>query len=393
MMNSLKTLFLFELLLIWMVGPLSPALGVGESGPTPPAQPDSGPGGREYPHQDVRKSVYGEGDLEYWLFEPADPVPRSSPVVIFLHGWSGMNPAHYGGWIDHLARRGNIVIFPRYQASLRTPVKDFTPHAVQALQSAFAELKKSDHVQPELDKVAVVGHSMGGELTPNVAALAKESGLPVPKALMTVEPGKTWTLSEMIRVHLEDLTKIDPSTLLLAVAGEDDNIARDIDAKKIFKGTPQIPPANKNYIVVRSDDHGKPPLKASHFSPASIDQAYDSGEKPSSMRSGGGEGPDSPPKGKLREKLKERIKNRMAEQGSKEYGEMPDLTSEDLARFSINALDFYGYWKLFDGLTDAAFYGKNREFAFGNTPQQRFMGTWSDGVPVKELKVMTGPFK
>jgi hypothetical protein len=57
----------------------------------------------------------------------------------------------------------------------------------------------------------------------------------------------------------------------------------------------------------------------------------------------------------------------------------------------INALDYYGTWKLFDALTDAAFNGKNREYALGNTPQQRFMGVWSDGVPVKELKVTNKP--
>ncbi len=57
----------------------------------------------------------------------------------------------------------------------------------------------------------------------------------------------------------------------------------------------------------------------------------------------------------------------------------------------INALDFYGTWKLLDALTDAAFNGKNREYALGNTPQQRFMGLWSDGVPVKELKVTDTP--
>jgi hypothetical protein len=51
----------------------------------------------------------------------------------------------------------------------------------------------------------------------------------------------------------------------------------------------------------------------------------------------------------------------------------------------------YGLWKLFDGLSDAAFFGKNREYALGNTPQQRFMGKWSDGVPVKELVVTDKP--
>ena len=56
-----------------------------------------------------------------------------------------------------------------------------------------------------------------------------------------------------------------------------------------------------------------------------------------------------------------------------------------------DALDFYGFWKLIDALTDAAFYGKNREYALGNTPQQRYMGDWSDGRPVKELVILDCP--
>jgi hypothetical protein len=54
-------------------------------------------------------------------------------------------------------------------------------------------------------------------------------------------------------------------------------------------------------------------------------------------------------------------------------------------------MHYYGYWKLLDALTDAAFYQKNREYAFGNTPEQRFMGRWSDGVAVKQPKVITDP--
>ena len=70
-------------------------------------------------------------------------------------------------------------------------------------------------------------------------------------------------------------------------------------------------------------------------------------------------------------------------------------TSEELQPASVDpnmvmadTLDYYGYWKLFDGLYGAAFYGVNREFALGNTPQQRFMGKWSDGTPVKELEIL-----
>ena len=38
-----------------------------------------------------------------------------------------------------------------------------------------------------------------------------------------------------------------------------------------------------------------------------------------------------------------------------------------------------------------AFDGEWCEYALGNTPEQRFMGTWSDGVPVAEPLVTDDP--
>ena len=139
--------------------------------------------------------------------------------------------------------------------------------------------------------------------------------------------------SDLIYFPKADWAKIPASTLLLTVVGEDDRIARDEFAKLIFRGTPQIPAENKNYIFVRTDRHGAPALVADHRAPVAT----------------------------------------------------------SLWQRTVNALDYCGYWRLFDALTDAAFYGKNREFALGNTPQQRFMGQWSDGVPVKELTVTDRP--
>lgn len=42
-------------------------------GPTPPSQPASGPGGKQYVHTDVTKNRYGKGGQEYWIFEPEAP--------------------------------------------------------------------------------------------------------------------------------------------------------------------------------------------------------------------------------------------------------------------------------------------------------------------------------
>jgi acetyl esterase/lipase len=105
---------------------------------TPPTQPASGPGGKQYSHSAVNKNRYGKGGQEYWIFEPDAPKPAAAaPVVVFLHGWGGMNPLYYGAWIDHLVKRGNIVIYPRYQASLLTQINEFTPNTLFAIQDAL----------------------------------------------------------------------------------------------------------------------------------------------------------------------------------------------------------------------------------------------------------------
>jgi pimeloyl-ACP methyl ester carboxylesterase len=328
---------------------------------TPPTQPETGPGGKQSPHASVTKNRYGKGGQEYWIFEPDSPKPRSAPVILFLHGWGGMNPLYYGAWLDHLVKRGNIVIYPRYQQNLLTAISDFTPNTMHAIKDAIDRLKtEPGHVTPDLSRFATVGHSLGGVLAANVAALASESGLPRVSAVMSVEPGIT---EAPINVPLADLKKLPPETLLLAVAGDQDTLVRDYDAKRIYYESTRVSAANKDFITLVSDAHGRPALQASHRAPTAHDKAYDNGE-------GVGGGPSENAK----------------------VGDGPQNSRRSrLDTMMVNALDFYGTWKLFDGLCDAAFYNKNREYALGNTAQQRFMGVWSDGVPVKELKVTDKP--
>jgi hypothetical protein len=191
--------------------------------------------------------------------------------------------------------------------------------------------------------------------------MASESGLPRVSAVMAVEPGIT---DAPINVPLADLNKLPAETLLLAVAGDQDTLVRDYDAKRIYYESTRVPEKNKDFIMLVSDAHGRPALQASHRAPTAHDKSYDNGE-------GVGGGPAE-------------TTNRV--------GDGPQSSRRSrLDTMMVNALDFYGTWKLFDALCDAAFYSKNREYALGNTPQQRFMGVWSDGVPVKELKVTDKP--
>src|SRR5262249_36912618 len=95
--------------------------------PSQPSQPATGPGGAEVAYDGIRAQHYGpqpDGAAEptgYWLFEPvgphAGPAAGPLPLVLFLHGFDVTDPEIYHAWIDHLVRRGAIVIFPDYQTA------------------------------------------------------------------------------------------------------------------------------------------------------------------------------------------------------------------------------------------------------------------------------------
>jgi len=349
--------------------------------PAQPGQQPSGPGGKYAPYAAVTAQSRGLGPQAYWLFEPANPTPKQAPLIVFNHGWGAMDPRVYKAWIDHIVERGNIVVYPLYQDSLRTPVKDFTPNAVAAVLDAIRTLQSEPgHVKPQLEKFALVGHSMGGPISANMAALWKTKGLPVPRALMCVEPGKTWGKPEWATIELADLSQIPAATLLLTVAGDRDRLVRDIDAKRIFNESKQVPPKNKNYITLVSDDHGQPALRADHMA-AIAWAAMPEAARPKPDETVG------PLREMIRERIAARLRQRIEERRDSDDG-VPQLAH---ANRTLDALDYYGLWKLFDGLTDAAFYGRDRVYALGNTPAQRFMGIWSDGVPVKEMRVTDHP--
>jgi acetyl esterase/lipase len=315
-------------------------------GLTAPGQPASGPGGSQYPHQAVRTTRLGQGAEAFFLYEPSNPTPASAPVIAFLHGYGGINPRVYGGWIEHLVRRGNIVVFPIYQTTLINSAA-YSASAVAVMQDAYGVLDGSDHVAADQDLFALVGHSLGATVAANIAGRALGAGLPAPRAIMLANGGDADSVIQSVPSVLDqDLAGIPGDVLMLAVVGNDDLLVNEDDALRIFNRAQQVPVANKEIVKLFSDVRGEPPLVAGHNAPLAFDAAFDSGE--SLLAS----------------------------------GEPNDLTAP------ANAMDFYGYWKFLDGLTDAAFHGINREFAMGGTQQQLFMGTWSDGMPVRPAQVV-----
>jgi acetyl esterase/lipase len=332
--------------------------------PTPPEQAVSGPGSSAYAHASLTTSRFGSGADEVHVFEPAEPTPERAPVVVFCHGWTATDPAIYGAWITHIVRRGYTVVYPRYQRDFRTPPADFTRHALTGTRHALEQLRAPGHVPPDDRGLAFVGHSMGGLVAANLAALAAQGALPPPLALMSVAPGKTWPEASRIAFPLQDLSVLPANLLLLAVAGDDDDFVRDIDARKVYRGAVNVAAENKSYVRMFSDDHGEPALRADHRAPSSPGgMIIRTDSRPFGADRAGGAG------------------------GARSGRTSADDEDGGRGEWVTNALDYYGTWKLFDGLADAVFRGVHREYALGNTPQQRYMGEWSDRVPVRELMV------
>ena len=88
-------------------------------------------------------------------------------------------------------RSGQIVIFPRYQADRLTPPADFLANALSAVRDALDVLETSPvHIRPDRRRFALIGHSAGGNLAAQMAAVAAENGLPLPRAVVAVMPGR-----------------------------------------------------------------------------------------------------------------------------------------------------------------------------------------------------------
>ena len=325
---------LYQLLFSLMI-----TLNVADQPVTQPKQPLEGPGSKIYLHQEVVIHDLASTPDGYWIYEPASPTPISANVIVFTHGYGAMNPMIYGKWIKHMVKKGNIVIFPRYQRNLISPSPSyFTPNVATAIKNALEELKTGNHVRPITDHLTLVGHSYGGAISADLAVHYEEYEIPKPKAVMLCSPGT----GPFKASHLDSYEKMPADINLLVLVSNDDYVVGDVLGAHIFATATNTP--NRNFIRQYADHHGIPAITAGHNQSYSLDVELDSGNR--------------------------------------------NFTSRRAAKISkIDAMDYYGYWKLLDALTAFTRTGMNKRFAFGNTPEQRNLGEWSDGKKVRELEV------
>jgi pimeloyl-ACP methyl ester carboxylesterase len=306
-----------------------------------PAQPATGYGGLASTYSSIVTFNCDDGATGYMLFTPASPHAATLPLVVFDHGFGEWNPLRYGRWIEHMVKRGNIVIFPRYQKDeYVTPSTSFTPNAVTGILRAIDTIQHHPTwTQPDLSKVFYVGHSYGGLISANLATKYASYAIPKPKGILMACPG----YGSYPGGQLSSYAGMDSSIFVLDIFERNDNVVDSTFALQVFNQTTAVPYAHKNLVIHFADSTGTPHITSTHGESSCIDSTLDNGDRGIVMS-----------------------------QASYAY---------------TDATDFYCYWKLFDALEDCALNGNGCTTAFGDTYAQEYMGLWSNGVPVRPLDV------
>ena len=82
----------------------------------------------------------------------------------------------------------------------------------------------------------VAGHSAGGALAADYAAIARTARLPVPVAVFSAYPGRTLR-GISVGIPEIDPAQIPPSTQVVALAGSDDRVVGSQVARRIAQET------------------------------------------------------------------------------------------------------------------------------------------------------------
>lgn len=290
-----------------------------------------------YPYGQVSKTLIGSGASSYWVFQPQGAT-AAAPVVIFLHGWMALDPYFYGGWIDHLVRSGNIVVYPVFQASRNDTPEAMEQYALESIRQAVSTLNADSSFRPDWNRLSIVGHSFGGGLSTLVAANAQRYGLPTAKLVVAIAPG--WRGGNL---PTETLGQIPASTYLLIVDGVNDEFRSNRQGAAIYAATPQIPTDRKEIIVLGAGSNAQ----VNHSSPLAPLESY----RNSNLSSGQ----------VLRQRIATSLFNLAARQ-------QPG---------TIDFIDSNGYWRILDAANQAIANGE----PVLPTVSQRFGQSSGGGTP------------
>ena len=181
---------------------------------------------------------------------------------------------------------------------------------------------------------------MAGSLPPIWGSIGEKHQIPKPAAILLAQPGS----GPFKGARLPNYAGLSSDLNLLVIVGEDDYVVGTEFGRLVFETA--VNTLNRNFIVQRRDttDHHRW-LLATHSEPYAYDLDFDTG-----------------------------VRNYTAQRV--------------LLTARLNEVDFNCYWKLGDALIAYTRNGRYGSVAFGNTPEQRFLGLWPDGRPIRALDVL-----
>ena len=292
----------------------------------------------------------------YYILEPRKCENINRNLVIFVPGWPVMITDIYYFWLEHLVKRGNVVLFAPYLPFRNS--QRYTDIVYSITIDAFDTLKRK---KVNFNNIAVPGHSSGGAIAMNIASRLSNNDLyPPVKVIMPVEPGNGSYIRDNHLIplatgfNLEDLNNLNENTLLLIIHGSSSSDEFLTNALNIYDSTINIPSENKNILMFNTTKNGNYELRANHFLPTSW-----------GFIPGIGIGSETLPF----------------------IFSFIDFFDLSFNLFHVDILD-YKLWYLFDALMDAAFYNRRREDALGGTDRQTFIGYWPDGSEIDRLTLI-----
>lgn len=305
-------------------------------------------------HSGVQVFSVGEGPARAYVFMPDASGLHGLPLVLFQHGWLGMNPKNFGGLIDLVVRRGAVLIYPVYQDGDQTAPQAVTRLAAQAAANALAETEKRYPRLIDRSRTLYWGFSMGSSISLNIALQPASFGLPAPRALLLLAPGDAHHVAKGERAQsiIGPVERLPADLPVVIATGAADTGIGVPTGRALAERLCHLPASRRNLILFPSDSDGERRITAGHGSPGAPDSRYDF--------------PDS----------RRPIATHIA--GTREFEPSG----------SLNLLDYYGYWRLTMRLLDYVDGGEFPGELFSrNAAENRFLGYWPGGQPYREAEI------
>jgi predicted esterase len=202
----------------------------------------------------------GKGAARVWLYQPAG---KPKDVVVYFHGQGGpeeATPANHLPWINHLVKRGSIVIYPGYEMAYEADPMQFVAKGIKT-----AEQKVDVKDLP----VLAIGYSRGGAIAVEYGAAAEQNELPVPDWIMSVFPAPYGNQKQLI-----DLAQLPHFTELVILVGDKDEVVGTAGAAILGQRLQRGGYPGENIQVEQVMSHGK--FTANHFAPMDTSKAAQS---------------------------------------------------------------------------------------------------------------------